>query len=302
MSIYDQTRIGELYRLINRDNPGLVLTLTPENVTVTGVTALTSGERNTSALVTGTKYSGYRGSNTVKYNRIDLEVLTKNVMFSVSVSPETPRDLNSILPFVNAKLGIFLEPGDYVNGPLTPNQESLLFEGVFNIAANHPIYRGALRVVVQGYTVSLEDLVRVREANPLKDQSPHVTGRFNASILTFGHDYTNLQNLWVGWVPGTFVPGVNLTELNAKNLASALSAIDGLPWTFANTNREFNLRAAQVLYDGPPIPQWAGSEANPEPNYTYDRVLIIQPNATFCSNLAVGKGWGIMLHYDLITG
>lgn len=302
MSIYDQTRLGELYRLINHDNPQLALDVTVDNVTVSAVTALATEDRNTSALITGTKYSGYRGSATVRYNRIDLATLIKNIEFVVVVPPDTPQDLDSILPFVNAKLGIFLEVGDYVNGPLTPNSETLRFEGTFTIAANHPIYRGSLKVSVWGYTVSLEDLVQVRDVNLLKDQSPHVTGRLNATTLTFGHDYTDLQGLWAGWLPGTFTPGVNLTDVNSKNLAVSLAAIDGLPWTYASTARAFNLRAAQVLYDGPPLPQWAGSEANPEPNYAYDRVLIVQPNPTYCNNLAVGNGWGLMLHYDLITG
>lgn len=302
MSIFDQTRLGELFRLINNDNPEMELDVSSDNVTVSNVTALGTGTRDTSALLTGTKYSGFRGTTTVKYNRIDLATLAKNIAFYVAVPPETPQDLDSILPFVNAKLGISLEPGDYVNAPLTANQDTMRFEGTFNIAVTHPIYRGSLKVSVWGYTVSLGDLVQVRELGVLKDQSPHVTGKVNASMLTFGHDYTDLQGLWVDWTPGTFTPGTRLNDLPAKNLAVALSAIDGLPWIYADAAKAFNLRGAHILYDGVPVPQWAGSAANPEPNYAYDRVMIIQPNATYCNNLAIGNGWGLMIHYDLITG
>lgn len=301
MSIFDQTRLGELYRLIKRDNPSLLLDLTEENVTVSGFAAVNMNNRNTTAVVSGVKYSGYRGKKTVYYNRIDLPTLVKNIDVKVVVTPDVVKDLDSILPFVNAKLGIYLEPGDYPNSALTANPETMRFEGTFTIAANHPIYKGSLSVEVWGYTVSLEDVVITRDLETLKDYSPHVGGKHNPSTLTYGHDYTDLQDLWSDWTPGSIAVDTTLADIPARNLAVALAAVDGLPWTYSTASKEFNLRGAKVLYDGPPQPKWAGSASNPEPNYAYDRVLIIQPNATYCPNLAIGNGWGLIIHYDLIT-
>lgn len=300
MSIYDQTRLGELYKLINKDNPTAGMPFTPENSTVVGVTALSSGPKNTTAILEGKRYSGYKGKKSFNYNRIDLATFTKNIEVTVSVPPETTKDLNSMLPFINATLGIFLEVGDFPNEPLKANPTTLYFEGTLKLNAGHPLYVGTLPFRVKGYTVDLESLVTVRELPTMTDPSPHVSERFNAATLTYGHDYTELQRLWAGWVPGVFTPGVGQSDANMKQLAVALSAIDGLPWSFNNAAAPFNLRGSMILYDGVPKAEWAGSKLNPEPNRLYDRVLIIQPNATYCTNIANGNGWGLLLHYDLI--
>lgn len=302
MAIYDQTRLGELYKLINRDNPDLPLALSPENSKIAGVVAFPGTNTNTAALVDGKRYSGYKGRRTIKYNRIDLATYCKNIEVTVTATPETPKDLNSMLPFINAALGIYLEVGDFPNEPLKANSITLFFEGTIKLNAGHPIYTGNLAFRVSGYTVDLESLVTVRDVNVMIDPAPHVGGKFNATMLTYGHDYTELQRLWTGWIPGVFTPGVALSDVEMRKLAVHLNTMDGLPWVMSTKAVPFNLKGAQILYDGPPIASWAGSANNPEPNKLYDRVLIMQPNATYCSNIANGNGWGLLFHYDLIEG
>lgn len=302
MAIYDQTRLGELYKLINRDNPSAGMPFTTENSTVEGVVALSTGPLNSAATLVGKRYSGYRGKKTFKYNRIDLSTYCKNIEVTVTATPETPKDLDSMLPFLNSALGIYLEVGDYPNEPLKANSTTLLFEGTIKINPGHPIYIGNLFFRVSGYTVDLETLVTIRDVNAMTDPAPHVGGKFNATMLTYGHDYTELQQLWTGWVPGVFTPGVAQSDAEMRKLAVYLNTIDGLPWVMSAKAAPFNLKGAQILYDGPPIASWAGSVNNPEPNKLYDRVLILQPNATYCSNIANGNGWGMLFHYDLIEG
>lgn len=302
MAIYDQTRLGELYKLINRDNPAAGQPFTLENSTVEGIISLSAGPFNSAATIVGKRYSGYRGSKTFKYNRIDLATFCKNIEVTVTATSETPKDLNSMLPFINAALGIYLEVGDFPNEPLKANSSTLFFEGTIKLNPGHPIYVGNLAFRVAGYTVDLESLVTVRDVNVMTDPAPHVGGKFNATMLTYGHDYTELQRLWTGWIPGVFTPGAAQSDTEMRKLASHLSVIDGLPWVMSTKAAPFNLKGAQILYDGPPVGSWAGSTSNPEPNRLYDRVLIIQPNATYCSNIANGNGWGLLLHYDLIEG
>lgn len=296
MAIYDQTRQGELYRLINRDNPDLPVPLSPENSEILGTISLSEGSFNTATQVVGLRYHGYKGRRVIKYNRIDLSTYCKNIDVKINATPETTKDLDSMVPFLNAALGIYLEVGDYPNEPLKVNPDTLYFEGTIKLKSNHPIYIGNLAFKVSGYTVDLDSLVTVRDINVLTDPAPHVGGKFNASMLTYGHDYTEHGAFWANW------PIATLDDVNAKHLASKLNSIDGLPWVWSAKAAPFNLKQVAVLYIGPPIPKWAGSANNPEPNRTYDRVMVIQPSSTYCPNIAAGNGWGLIIHYDLIEG
>lgn len=299
MALYSQSRLGELLKLIHKDNPVLTTEMTADNITVSAVTAIT-GAKNTSALVTGVKYKGYRGSQTVKYNRIDLATLHKNVVPHVAVPADTDRTLHATLPFINAQLGIFLEKTDFPDQVLTMDPTNLDFKATITLAAGHPLYIGALEIRFNGFAISLDSLVVQRDLNLLKDNSVHQAGRYCQTLLNYGVDYSAISAL-LKTIPS---PGVTTTfsDAWAKQLVAALSSVDGLPWTWSTlANKPFNMRGLQFYYNGPPIPQFGGSALNPEPDYRYDRVLAIQCNSTYCTNLAPGaNGWWMFIHYDLV--
>lgn len=298
MSIFVQTRLGELFRLIKADNP-TIPDLTESNVVVSAITALTGGNKNTSALITGIKYSGWRGQTTVKYNRIDLATLTKNMAPKVHVPAAAEKTLYGVLNSVNEALGIFLEQADFDDALLTLNTATFLYEGTITLKPTCPVYTGVLKFTVEGFGVSLEALVTKRELNVLKDNSVHQAGKICQTLLQYGVDYSAISN----YLKTFGSPGVttNLSDNGARELAKYLSEVDGLPWNWNTTAKDFNLRGAQYYYNGPPKPQFSGSVLNPTPDMGYDRVLIFQANPTYCSNLAPGaNGWWLFVHYDLV--
>lgn len=94
-------------------------------------------------------------------------------------------------------------------------------------------------------------------ANPRPWHHPGAEGSisrtlYNAGVLTHGIDYQastaalltipKRTNKWA-WE--------NLSAANAATLASALGAVDGLPWTSAGGTTDFNLLYCSVIYNGP---------------------------------------------------
>lgn len=298
MAIYEQTRLGELYRLIERDNPGIP-PLTDTSVVVSAPVVNATDGKDTAVTITGIKYAGWRGKINVKYNRIDLATLTKNFVPEVTVPASAEKTLYAALPYLNATLGIYLEETDFADGPLVLDPETFLFKGTITLSAACPVYKGKVDFVVSGFGVSLETLLTVRDLDCLKDNSVHVPGRICQTMLQYGVDYSALSPYLKTFLsPGS---ALTLSDNGAKELAKELTKVDGLPWVWATAAREFNLRGAQFYYNGPPKAEYAGSKLNPTPDFAYERVLIFQANATYCTNLATGaNGWWMFVHYDLV--
>lgn len=297
MAIYDQTRLGELYRLIKTDNPSIP-DLTDDTVVVSAITPQGTG-KNTSADITGIKYKGWRGKVTVKYDRIDLATLTKNMQVKVHVPATAEKTLYGVLPSINNALGIYLEQSDFPDATLTLNPTTLFYEGKITLSAGHPIYIGVLNFAVEGFGVSLDSLVTKREVAGPPDNSIHQAGKICQTVLQYGVDYSAIcQYLKTFLSPGV---ATTLSDNGARELAKMLAGVDNLPWNWNSTAKDFNLRGAQYFYNGAPKPQYAGSALNPTPDLKYDRVLIVQASSTYCSNLAPGaNGWWLFIHYDLV--
>lgn len=299
MSLYSQSRLGELFKLIRKDNPNLTTEMSADNVTA-GAPAANAGTKNTSITVTGVKYKGYRGSKQVFYNRIDLGVLHKNVTPHVIVPPDADRTLHAVLPQINAQLGIFLETTDFADQQLVMDPVTMEFKATLTMGTTHPLYTGSVSIVFRGFAVSMESLVVIRDLDLLKDNSPHQAGRYCASLLTYGVDYSAIS-AYLKTFPNV-TTSTAFTDAQARDIARMLTMVDGLPWTFSSlAAKPFNTRGMQYLYNGPPIPQFAGSALNPDPDYRYDRMMILSPHSTLCTNLApAANGWGLIIHYDLV--
>lgn len=299
MGLYAQTRLGELYKLIAKDNPQLVLPPDETNTTVSGVAAIT-GAKNTQATLTGIKYKGYRGSRTLKYNRIDLSTLWLNSVAEITVAPDATKTVAGVLPQINAQLGLYFEAGDYNDTALTLHSSGLFYRGTLTPTAANPLYIGALEFIVQGYALDLNSIVAVKDLGVCVDNSVHVAGKYCQTLLNYGVDYSAISK-FLQTLPNPKASTV-LSDTLAKALARELRSVNDQPWVWDSTaNRDFNLRGASIYWNDAPAEQYAGSALNPAPNFGYDRVAVIQLNSTYNVNIAPGgNGWWLFLHYDLV--
>ena len=299
MGLYAQTRLGELYKLIAKDNPQLVFPPDETNTIVSGVTAIT-GTKNTRVTLTGIKYKGYRGSRVFTYNRINLSTLWLNAVAEITVPPDATKTVAGVLPHINAQLGLYFEAGDFNDTALTFDSNGLFYRGTLTPTATNLLYIGALEFKVQGYALNLNSIVAVKDLGVCVDNSVHVTGKYCQTLLNYGVDYSAISK-FLQTLPNPKASTV-LSDTLAKALARELRSVNDQPWVWDSTaNRNFNLRGASIYWNDAPTEQYAGSALNPAPNFGYDRVAVIQLNSTYNVNIAPGgNGWWLFLHYDLV--
>ena len=121
MSIYPKPSIGLVYDLINQSNPGLSTPVSASNVKLGTPTAITpEGIRNTSIRVQALPNQFYIGNTTLKYRRINLPDLFKNMnleirKYSAAASNVSPYSLYNLLNDINTKFGLSLTTDDFTD-------------------------------------------------------------------------------------------------------------------------------------------------------------------------------------------
>lgn len=159
---------------INNDNTVNNAALTPAMLTF-GVPAAATGAspaRNTDLTLTAVAGSGYTGSVTVHYNRVDISTVpgTRSTTFPKG----TAANISDLVPSINAAYGINLQAEDYVDGALptftgTPNETH-----DFNLvaAANSLIWINQVTLTVHGNDIPLDQVVTNQTLNGLTYTQP----------------------------------------------------------------------------------------------------------------------------------
>ncbi|ANZ48449.1 virion structural protein [Erwinia phage vB_EamM_Caitlin] len=146
MLFYSKEAALLVYDQVNRDNPDMVVELTPAIAALTsGPTTVSSNGRNTKAVFTGFPGSGLQGNATVYYDRINLAQLF-NFVPLVSIE-DTVTTYQDALPTINDALGLSLTAADIQN-PTTalpkPNISAQTLK--LTISGNCPAFTGSLTV------------------------------------------------------------------------------------------------------------------------------------------------------------
>lgn len=114
MGLYNKPVLDLLYALINRDNPGLTIPLSPENTVLLGgpyTNNLGTSGRDTRAVFNAVAGKGYTGNLEVFYDRINLGYLFNNLSPKVTV-PYLATTRAQMLPYINEALGLQLTVAD----------------------------------------------------------------------------------------------------------------------------------------------------------------------------------------------
>ncbi len=150
--------------LINHDNQGGRY---PSNLTLELVEfgpALLSGlpEANTELEVTALPGSGYKGSQVVAYNRLNIQdfvpIMVGNELRLPAGDAENFSDL---IGEINVALNINLTEKDYVDGPIgewlgTPNETQTI---TIPMSADSYVYIGSLQVVLESEDILLSEVI-----------------------------------------------------------------------------------------------------------------------------------------------
>jgi len=299
-----------IYQRINAENE-LPEPVTPENAPIVSIT---HGANGASVVkLKGVRYSGWKNYLEVKYTRIDLAVLFKNVLPRITTGYGT--NSTDIIGVVSATLGIDLTADDIVRHPINwgDPEGDYIYTCVIEMAPNHPLFYGSFVVEIAGMSPSLDVMISVRDYDTLLDTSPHMvttpgaTFVQNVSIVSYGVDYSAVATWLSEKIPlkANGAP-VDLSDALIKELIEVIKGVDGQPWTFANLASLYNIRGAKLTFHGPTaestLPATQPLNGNTAPNQSYDNYILLTPNPTYTVGYKVNdKYWGFYFHYNTMS-
>lgn len=146
MLFYSKESALLVYDQVNRDNPDLVVKLTPAIAALTsGPTSVTLNQRNTKAVFTGYPGTGVQGNVTVYYDRINLATLF-NFVPTVAIK-DTVLTVRDALPAINDALGLTLVASDLQSPDASLPKPSVSPQTLkLNISGNCPAFTGSLTI------------------------------------------------------------------------------------------------------------------------------------------------------------
>lgn len=146
MLFYSKESALLVYDQVNRDNPDLVVKLTPAIAALTsGPTSVTLNQRNTKAVFTGYPGTGVQGNVTVYYDRINLATLF-NFVPTVAIK-DTVLTVRDALPAINDALGLTLVASDLQSPDASLPKPSASPQTLkLNISGNCPAFTGSLTI------------------------------------------------------------------------------------------------------------------------------------------------------------
>lgn len=230
--------------------------------------------------VKGRYGSGVRTKVIVKYNKLDVALLLKNVDAGVNFTGAlTTKDL---LPAFNTRYGFDLTADEIVDKPLENGGKLARLE----LNSKSTLYRGITTFKVDPALPTLGSVVGVRQLDPVLQYWPVQSG-FNGSMVSIGHDYTA-----VGLQLSSIVVGA-LSAANATQLAGWLTSVDSNPWV-GHGPAQYSLNSAEVIYNGPV--EGVDAEYAPLLRAFYNRILIIKPNPVQNTNMGSAP---VAFHYNV---
>lgn len=290
-----------LYARINAEN------VLPEPVTPTNapVVKFTHGANGASvAQIKGIRYSGWSRYLDLKYTRIDLATLFKNVLPRITTGYGTKAA--DIIGQVSSTLGLDLKVIDIVNHPINWNdpEHDRVYTCKIEMVPNHPMFYGFFTVEIAGMTPDLAVMVGVREMDGLKDTSPHNPGS-NSTVLTYGTDYSAIGAWLKENIPQkTDDTPVALSTMLIHQLTEQLKGVDGRPWIYSHGLSYYNLAEAKIYHHqavaNSNLGAKQGTGYNTAPNPDFDNYILILPSSTYWQNMPASNPglWGIYLHYN----
>ena len=168
--------------LINTDNG---TSLTSALVSL-GVPIVATGGLNTSVTVTAAPGSGYKGSQTVTYNRLALQADIADKFLAQTATP--PRDLifqigdakkiSDIIPELNTRLNINLTVDDFIDGDLPAFAGTVNESHDVQVVAHQDslCYTSSLTFTLKAEEIELSSVITTTALNGLVYTPPAVPG------------------------------------------------------------------------------------------------------------------------------
>lgn len=156
-----------LCNMINRVNTAVGAALTPDVVTF-GIPTQSALAKNTDITVTAVPGKGYTGDSVINYDRVHLQQgmadlfvasgAERNMIFPVGEALK----ISDLIPAINARCGINMVAGDYVDADLPafeggiPNEQK---DVQITAHADSLIYRGSMTIKIMAEDIELSGVI-----------------------------------------------------------------------------------------------------------------------------------------------
>lgn len=262
---------------INAENPDLPTKLAPSNCYLYNFQYVDATKAR--CIVKGRWGSGIGGRTWVTYNKLDVDLLTKNC--ERDVVDNSGRSTLDYLHVINFRYGFDLLPGDIKDHSVV-NKTCIL-----ELQPESTTFCGRVEFKVVAPQPDIGQVISTKEMTVNIDKYP-AGGLMNGFVLTMSHDYS-----MIGETLYTQPSGV-LVEADAIALAEELKRVDGVPWGIV-ADTLYSLIGAEITYNGTVTDCPASEFKTDVIRNRYEHVMLIKPVATTTSLTEQP----LVIHYNL---
>ena len=237
-------------------------------------------EGKASALVHGRYGMGAYGRTRVKYNKFDVDVMSKEC--NKRLPRTAAMSTVGVLATINELFGFALKYDEIVDHRIV---NGLV---ILEPKSSSPLWRGRTEFYFYDPGPALGGIITDREADISAVDKYDVATAFPGSMLSMGHDYTELRSTL-----SAFIVDAVIDQSTADDLSVKLKGIDGVSWGFL-PDTAYSLAGARVVFNG--LVSEAPASASDMISSKFDNVLVLELSGNV--NLSATP---VVFHYNNYT-
>ena len=222
----------------------------PEKVTSAGA------DKNTRLIIYGLKQGGYKGTVTLKYDRISLPEIFRNVTPVVVTEPVAL--LSQLLPKLNKTYGLSLDKDDIIEQSVADLGEDFLI--TVQLRSGCVAWEGDFELRFTKFRPKLKDVIADNVLDVIVAPFP-MGAKPRAEYVAYGYDYSTMGETFKTWAVNRTLTQDDIDELNetvglklvnktGANAAAGEIALSGAKVTSINTvtaNSLFNIMYEKAI-------------------------------------------------------
>lgn len=261
MPIYSLSPDEMVRDLINRKNETALVAFDKTNLII-GKAAVLSNDptANTKVNVRGVQNEVYAGQLQVTYNRLDLGVLFRGD-YRAAFTALGQSSLYKLLPDLNRGLGLNLTEQDVqdIDLKLLDHGDQVTLE--IRAKPGSMAYIGFMRVLFNRRQVLLTDVVTEDSVAAFTHPDPVLEGYQSAGLLTWGQDFTLIQQHLRVNIYGNNYKGSWASEANLRDALAEYYGIDN--WPRLDTSQASKMTVRDMA-----------TNEHPDANRDFQRVVV----------------------------
>ncbi|ECG1798597.1 hypothetical protein D6R99_07830 [Salmonella enterica subsp. enterica] len=230
----------------------------PEKVTSAGA------DKNTRLIIYGLKQGGYKGTVTLKYDRISLPEIFRNVTPVVVTEPVAL--LSQLLPKLNKTYGLSLDKDDIIEQSVADLGEDFLI--TVQLRSGCVAWEGDFELRFTKFRPKLKDVIADNVLDVIVAPFP-MGAKPRAEYVAYGYDYSTMGETFKTWAVNRTLTQDDIDELN--------ETVQGLKLV---NKTGANAAAGEIALSGAKVTSINTVTANSLFNIMYEKAIVITLAAT----------------------